>query len=177
MMATCVECDETFPAKRMDARCCSPPCRQAKSRRSGRMCAVRNARETASTMDRAWAPRSSSAGPGVTDNRGGHLTLILRPHIEQRNGCRFHLDRFNACLNGELILISRQPWYGAARELLRRGYPGDTLLTLRHADEDEDRFVPLEIGYLAQRSISDSDRGLKRIRWQPMPEHLKQRQR
>jgi len=62
--------------------------------------------------------------------------------------------------------------------LLRRGYPGDTLLTLRNAGEDEDRFVPLEIGYLAQWSVSDSDRGgLKRIRWQPMPEHLKQRRR
>jgi len=35
-----------------------------------------------------------------------------------------------------------------------------------------------KIGYLAQCSISDSDRGgLKRIRWQPMPAHLKQRRR
>ena len=124
-------------------------------------------------MDRAWTPAPSSEGLGVTDNRGGHLTLILCPHIEERNGCRFHLDRFDACLNGELILTSRQPWYDAARELLRRGYPGDTLLTLRHAGKPDDRVVPLEIGDLAQWSISDSDRGgLKRIRWRPMPEHL-----
>jgi hypothetical protein len=35
-----------------------------------------------------------------------------------------------------------------------------------------------KIGDLAQCSISDSDRGgLKRIRWQPMPAHLKQRRR
>jgi hypothetical protein len=68
--------------------------------------------------------------------------------------------------------------YDGARELLRRGYSGDKLLTLRHAGEDDDRFVPLEIGYLAEWSVSDSDRGgLKRIRWQPMPEHLKQRRR
>ena len=47
---------------------------------------------------------------------------------------------------------------------------------MRHADKDYDCFMPLEIGYLAQWSISDSDRGgLKRIRWQPMPEQLKQR--
>ena len=87
-------------------------------------------------MDRASAPGPASEGPGVTDNRGGHLTLILRPHIEHRNGWRFHLDRFDAYLNGELILTSRQPWYDAARELLRRGYPGDTLLTMRHAGKD-----------------------------------------
>ena len=60
--------------------------------------------------------------------------------------------------------------------LLRRGYPSAALLTMRHAGKDYDCFMPLEIGYLAQWSISDSDRGgLKRIRWQPMPEQLKQR--
>jgi hypothetical protein len=89
--------------------------------------------------------RAVARGRHITGNRGDHLTLILRPHIEHRNGCRFHLDRFDACLNGELILTSRQPWYGAARELLRRGYPGDTLLTLRPAGKDDDGFVPLEI--------------------------------
>ena len=50
------------------------------------------------------------------------------------------------------------------------------MLTVRHAGKDYDCFVPLEIGYLAERSISDSNRGgLKRIRWQPMPQDLKQR--
>lgn len=87
------------------------------------------------------------------------------------------LDRFDVWLDVELILTSRQPCYDAARELLRRGYPGDTLLTVRDASKD-DHFVPLEIGYLAQWSVSESDRGgLKRIRWQPMPEHLKQLRR
>ena len=100
-----------------------------------------------------------------------------------RHGCEcavqpFQLDRFDAYLDGELILTSRQPRYDGARELPRCGYPGDTLLTVRHAGKDHDRVVSLEIGYLAQWSISDSDRGgLKRIRWQPMPEHLKQRGR
>jgi hypothetical protein len=109
-----------------------------------------------------------------TDKRDRYLTLILRAHLEQRNGCRFHLDRFDAYLNGQRILTSRQPWYGGARELLRRGYPGGTLLTLRDAGDDYDRFVLLEIGYLAPWSVSDSGRGgLKRIRWQPMPEHLR----
>ena len=135
----------------------------------------------ASSQERASgasAPGPASESPDVTDNREGQLILTLSPHIEQRNGCRFHLDRFDVCLNGELILTSRQPWYDRARELLRRGNPGDTLLTLRDAGSDYDRFVPLQIGYLAQWSVSDSDRGgLKRIRWQPMPEHLKQRGR
>jgi hypothetical protein len=129
-------------------------------------------------MDRAWAPAASSAGLAVTDNRSGHLTLVLRPHIEERGGKRFHLDRFDAYLNGELILTSRQPWYDGARELLRRGYPNSTLLTIRHASRDHDSFLPLEIGYLAQWSISESEHGgLKRIRWQPMPEDLKRRGR
>ena len=127
-----------------------------------------------STMDQPWAPESTSAGLDVTDNRNDPLTLILHLHIEERSGCRFHLERFDAYLDGKLILTSRQPWYDGARELLRRGYPGDTLLTIRHAGKDCDNSVPLEIGYLAQWSISDSDRGgLKRIRWQPMPEFLK----
>jgi hypothetical protein len=72
-------------------------------------------------------------------------------------GC--HLDRFDAWLHGELIVTSRRPWYDGARELLRRGCPSGTLLTMRHAGKDYDCFVPLEIGYLAQWSISDSDRG------------------
>ena len=143
MMATCAECDETFPAKRTDAQCCSPRCRQANFRRSVRMRTVGNARETPATMDQAGMPGPASEGPGVTDNRGGHLTLSLRPHIEHRNGCRFHLDRFDAFLNGEPILTSRQPWYDGARELLRRGYPGNTLLTLGRAGKDYDRLVPL----------------------------------
>ena len=126
-----------------------------------------------STMDQPWVPESTSAGLDVTDNRNDPLALILHPHIEERNGCRFHLDRFDGYLDGELILTSRQPWHDGARELLRRGYPGDTLLTIRHAGKDCDNSVPLEIGYFAQWSISDSNRGgLKRIRWHPMPEFL-----
>jgi hypothetical protein len=129
-------------------------------------------------MDRASAARPASGEPGVTDNRDSHVTLILKPHIEERNGCRFHLDRFDAYLDGELILVSRQPLYDGARELLRRGYRSGTLLTLRHAGKDYDSFAPLEISYLAGWSISESDRGgLKRIRWQPMPEDLKRRSR
>jgi hypothetical protein len=102
--------------------------------------------------------------------------LVLRPHVEERGSDRFHLDRFDAYLDGELILTSRQPWCDGARELLRRGYPDDTLLTIRHAGKDHDSFVPRSIGYLAHWSISDSARGkLKRIRWQPMPEQMKRR--
>jgi hypothetical protein len=87
-----------------------------------------------------------SADLGCPDNRRNHLTLILRPHVDERSGGRFHLDRFDAYLYGELILISRQPWYDGARALLSRGYPGNTLLTIRHANEDCDSFLPLEIG-------------------------------
>jgi hypothetical protein len=176
MIATCVECGDIFPAKRVDAACCSPRCRKTKSRRSERKRPLRNARETPSTIDRAGAPAGTSAGLNVTDNLSNLLTLILRPHVEERGNNRFHLDRFDAHLDGELILTSRQPWYAGARELLRRGYPSDTLLTIRHSGKDHDSFVPCSIGYLAQWSMSDSTGGrLKRIRWQPMPEQMKRR--
>ena len=101
------------------------------------------------------------------------VTLVLHPHVEERGSDRFHLDRFDSYLDGVLLLTSRQPWYDGARELLRRGYPDDTLLTIRHAGKDHDSFVPRSIGYLAQWSISDSTRGrLKPIRWQPMPQQI-----
>jgi hypothetical protein len=126
------------------------------------------------TMERALALPSSSGGLDVTDHRRARLTLILHPHVEERSGGRFHLDRFDAHLDGELILTSRQPLYDGARALLSRGHPKNTLLTIRHASKDHDSFLPLEIGYLAQWSISESGHGgLRRIRWQPMPEHLK----
>jgi hypothetical protein len=123
MIATCVECGDIFPAKRVDASCCSPRCRKAKSRRPEGKRPLRNARETPSTMDRAWAPAWTSASLNVTDNRSSLLKLILRPHVEERGNDRFHLDRFDAYLDGALILTSRQPWHDGARELLRRGYP------------------------------------------------------
>lgn len=176
MMATCVECGEPFLAERPDACCCSPRCRKAKSRRSERKRPVRNAREAPPTMDGTSAPVSSADGPHVTDNQSDHLTLILRPHSEDSG--QLYLDRFDAYLDGELLLTSRQPWYDGARALLSRGYPSNTLLTIRHAGKHYDSFVPLDIGSLAQWSVSESDGGgLKRTRWRPLPEHLKRRGR
>jgi hypothetical protein len=127
-------------------------------------------------MDRAWTPTSRPVEIDVTYNRSNLLTLILRPHMQERGARRFHLDRFGAYLDSVLLLTSRQPWHDGARELFRGGYWSNTLLTTRHAGKDHDSFVPRSIGYLAQWSIPDSGDGrLKRIRWQPMPEQMKRR--
>ena len=91
------------------------------------------------------------------------LRLIARPHLE-RGG--FHLDRFDAYLDDELITTSRQPLLDGARALLARGFDPDALLTMRHAGRDYDSFRPQAIGELAKWTITERDRkGLRRERW------------
>jgi hypothetical protein len=91
--------------------------------------------------------------------------LTLKPHIE-RGG--YHLDRFDAYLDGELIVTSRQPLYDGARKLLDRGFAPTELLSIHHAGKDYDSFEPAPIGELAKWTIAESDRGgLQRQRWKP----------
>ena len=61
------------------------------------------------------------------------ILLIVRPAVTV--DC-YHLDRFTAVLDGEVIVTSRQPLLEGARVLLRRGYDPDTRLTIRHAGSD-----------------------------------------
>lgn len=69
---------------------------------------------------------------------------------------------------GEVVRNTRTPLYDSARELLRRGYPGDTLLTMRHAGSAIDAWTPTAIGELAQWTIKEPGRGrIQRVRWQP----------
>jgi hypothetical protein len=96
---------------------------------------------------------------------GGALRLIAHPHLE-RGG--FHLDRFDAFLDGELIVTSRQPLLNGARALLARGFDPDAMLTMRHAGRAYDSFHPKPLREWARWTITERDRrGLQRIGWRP----------
>ena len=98
---------------------------------------------------------------------GAIIRLVTKLHMQRRGaGQLVHVDRFEAWLDGELICISRQPRLDGARELLRRGYSPDTLMTTRAHDRSYDSFVPAPIGELAKWTVSERDkRGLYRERW------------
>jgi hypothetical protein len=99
------------------------------------------------------------------------LRLIVRPHLE-RGG--FHIDRFDAGLDGELIVTSRQPLLDGARRLLERGFDPEALLTMRMHDRPYDSFHPKPVREWAKWTIAERDRrGLQRERRldQTMPCH------
>ena len=115
-------------------------------------------------------PAGGAAGPllpenGMLDSGTSHapLRLIAHPHRE-RGG--YHLDRFDACLGGELITTSRQPLLDGARALLARGFDPDAMLTIRLGSSAADSFRPKPIREWACWIITERDRdGLRRERW------------
>jgi hypothetical protein len=94
------------------------------------------------------------------------VVLILHPHIEPGG---YHLDKFDAYLDDELILTSRSPLYSGARELLKRGLSPDALLTIRHVGKAYDSFKPQPIGELAKWTVVEGRNGLSRQAWSPFP--------
>jgi hypothetical protein len=92
------------------------------------------------------------------------IVLILHPHIEPGG---YHLDKFDAYLDDELILTSRSPLYSGARELLKRGLSPDVLLTIRHVGKTYDSFKLRPIGELAKWTVEESKTGLKRREFRP----------
>ncbi len=85
-------------------------------------------------------------------------------------GQLIHIDKFEGWLDGELIVTSKQPRLDGARELLKRGYSPDTLLTTRAEGRDYDSFIPAPIGELAKWTIVEEDKnGLRRRLWKPHP--------
>ena len=113
--------------------------------------------------------RIRAAGGDIADV--AIITLVTKPHLQRRDaGQLVHIDKFEAWLDGELIVTSKQPRLDAARELLRRGYLPDELMTTRAHDRGYDSFVPAPIGELAKWTIVEEDkRGLRRRFWQPHP--------
>ena len=92
------------------------------------------------------------------------LTLDLIPHIE-RDGT--HHDRFDAWLDGQLLLTSRQPLYDGARVLKAKGVDPATLLTMRHRGKAYDSIKPIAIDLLAELTVEESRRGLSLRKWRP----------
>ena len=81
-------------------------------------------------------------------------------------GQLIHIDKFEGWLDGEMIVTSKQPRLDGARELMRRGYSPDVLMTTRAEGRDYDSFIPAPIGELAKWTITERDRGgLRRELW------------
>ena len=79
------------------------------------------------------------------------------------------LDRFDAMLDGECLVTSRDSVHAAARELLARGFAPETLLEFRHRGVG---YVATrgQVGELARWTVTESDKsGLRRVLWQPFP--------
>jgi hypothetical protein len=81
-----------------------------------------------------------------------------------------HVDKFDAYLDGQYIVTSREPLFDGARELLRRGYDTNTLMTTRHDGKAFDSFEPAPIGTLVTLRVEESDkRGMSIRKWEPHP--------
>ena len=100
------------------------------------------------------------------------IILTTKPHLQTSpTGMpNVHIDKFEAWLDGALICISRQPRLDGARELLKRGYSPDVLMTTRAEGRDYDSFIPAPIGEVAKWAVYEEDKkGLRRRLWQPHP--------
>ena len=95
--------------------------------------------------------------------------MVTKPHLQRRgHGALIHIDKYEAWLDGELICISRQPRLDGAREMLRRGYGPDVLMTTRAHDRSYDSWTPAPLGELAKLTVAEmSGRGLRRMSWRP----------
>ena len=98
------------------------------------------------------------------------ITLHTKPHIE-RGG--WHLDRFDAYVDGDHVVLSRQPAYAGARALIAKGHDPDTLVVVAGEDRNgkpSAPWPPQRLGELAKWTIEESDRqGLRRRKWAPFP--------
>jgi hypothetical protein len=88
------------------------------------------------------------------------IILQLRPHIEAGG---YHLDRFDAFLDGEIITTSRQPVFDGARALIERGHDPEELIC---ADQSGHLVFKATIGENARWTIEESDKaGLRKRPW------------
>jgi hypothetical protein len=95
-----------------------------------------------------------------------HLTLI--PSRRSTKGTVYHVVADHSFL----LLESRLPFYEGARELLKMGYPEGEVLTASHGDSPTIA-MRSTIGGAAKWTIEETAaRGMRRIRWAPMPKNL-----
>jgi hypothetical protein len=74
--------------------------------------------------------------------------------------------------DGSVVLErSPQPFFAGARALLALGVDPETLVTMRHAGEIHDSFIPITVRAAAAMMVSDGDFGSLEIRkWTEHPE-------
>jgi hypothetical protein len=95
-------------------------------------------------------------------------TLIIRPHCSQQTGKRVQ-GRFEACLDGRLICISRQPLLDAARMLAADGVDPATLVAVRHEGVAYDA-LRSTVGVAAGPTVEENERvGPRFARWKAFP--------
>jgi hypothetical protein len=95
------------------------------------------------------------------------IILQLRPHIEAGG---YHLDRFDAFLDGEVITTSRQPVFDGARALIERGHDPEELMC---ADQNGHLVFKAAIGENARWTVEESDNGgLRKRAWRELPSQI-----
>ena len=71
-----------------------------------------------------------------------------------------------------VVKASRQPFFDAARTLLRRGVAPDAVILARHRASPTTA-LHATVGEAARWAVEESDRGgLRRRRWKPLPTTL-----
>ncbi len=90
------------------------------------------------------------------------ITIIVTPVIDRPG-------YFIATLSGAELCQSTEPLLAAARELVQRGAPADTVLAMRHAGADYDA-LRSTIGAAAALTVEDGRDGTPRFRrWKAPP--------
>jgi hypothetical protein len=76
---------------------------------------------------------------------------------------------YEARLEGELLCVSREPEFAAARALLGLGYAPEELMTTRWEGSAHDAIVPATLGHLAKWTVVEESTGLRVRKWAPRP--------
>ncbi|GJD92984.1 hypothetical protein [Methylobacterium iners] len=77
---------------------------------------------------------------------------------------------YKSYLGDTLLCTTRQPFYDGARELLRMGYPSETVVNMRHQGKTYPSFVPTTLGEAAKLTVIENDQeGPKLVNHQANP--------
>jgi len=64
---------------------------------------------------------------------------------------------YQAYLGDTLLCTSRLPFFDGAREILKLGYPAETLVNMRHRGKVYPSFVPITLGKAAKLTVIEND--------------------
>ena len=94
------------------------------------------------------------------------LTITIQN--PRTNGSRS--PSYEAALDGVVLCRSQNPTMAAARVLVAQGYDPEALMTSRHAGLDHDIWTPAPIRHFAHWTVTETENGMHRGKWQPYPE-------